>query len=217
MYQQMEAEANRFAGELLVPTEWARATLDSQTGKLAERVVAIAVVAEVSPMVAAFSVANAVEGAILFVTHNGTTMMSLFGTVLGRWARKDWSPVLENEYKRMGAQCSSEDFGPYTIHCVEFQRSASNKRPKWPSTKVLEVIVRRIAKSERERVRLIAIVNGVIGSANTRTPAATADEFMLVLRHRFTTRPKLQRIIRHPRFEEFLLAKSYELAEKKTE
>lgn len=215
IYREIEAEANRFAGELLVPMEWARSALNSQMGELATRVVAIGSLAEVSPMVAAFSVANVLDGVIIFVTRDDATMMSLFGSVLGRWGRTEWSPALESEYRRQGAQCSSEGFGPYVIHCVEFQPSAAAARPKASSTEVLDTIIRRLVKTERERLRLLATVNGVVGSANTKTTATTVQEFMVALQHRFADRPRLGKIVRHPRFEEFLLAKSYELADKR--
>jgi hypothetical protein len=142
-------------------------------------------------------------------------MMSLFGTILGRWSRKEWSKALQAEYENMGAKCSSKPFGSYIINCVEFQEMAIGKRPKLPSTEVLEMILWRTVKSDKERYRLTSVVNGVIGSANMRTAAATVQGFMIALRHRFIDRPELQGILCHPRFNEFLLAKSYELAEKK--
>jgi hypothetical protein len=166
-------------------------------------------------MVAAFSVTNVLDGSLIFITEGDSTMMALFGSVLGQWGRKPWTPELADEYRRQGAHCSSEQFGPYAIHCVELQVTSIAERPSETSSVILSAILGSVAATPKDRQSWTSSVNGVIGSANVRTAATDPLEFMTALRNRFVGRSKLATVIRHPRFQEFLLAKSYELAEKK--
>ena len=215
LYSRIEEEANRFAGELLVPMEWARSRLANFPGDLAERCVTLASLAEVSPMVAAFSVSRILPKAAIFITQDHTTLVSRFGTVFGDWRSTALSDSLRAEYEALGADHSSTTFGPYSIHCFEFASPLILKRTAQSSTEIIGAIVRETAESSRDRDHLLAAVNGIVGSANTRTAASTARDFLLALRARFTGRPKLAPIVAHPRFAEFLAAKASELSQRR--
>lgn len=165
-------------------------------------------------MVAAFSVADALEDAIIFITLNGSTILNLFGSALAHWPQKQWSDQLEREYIRKGNRCSKASFGPYTLHFVELSEKSPPSRPKLPSVEILNSIVGQVSRVTEEQRKFISAVNGVIGFANARMKFTSADRIFKVLQYRFTERPHLHKIISHHLFHNFLIAKAYELAEK---
>jgi hypothetical protein len=142
-------------------------------------------------------------------------MMNVFGSNLGQWARKDWSVQLENEYKCAGAACSSESFGPYQLHCVEFP-SPSAKRPRQTSVEILDHIIFKVTREPKEQQRLAQTINGIIGSANSRAGSSTLRGIYVTLKLRFTDRPQISGVVGHPKFDAFLLAKAFELSERRS-
>jgi hypothetical protein len=214
-YRKIEDEANQFARELLVPAPWLKSQLAGRTDELAQKVYTIAELAEVSPMVAAFAVSEVFGTAKFFFTRGEATEMSVSGTVLGRWSRLEWRPELAAEYERHGGRYSRKDYGPYTLHCFEFVDDVGEP-PAEPSTQILAQILDARSLTPTARKRLEGIVNGIIGSANSRTTARSATEFLPALRYRFADRPpELSPVVDDPRFHEFMRAKAHELAAKR--
>jgi Zn-dependent peptidase ImmA (M78 family) len=214
-YRNNEMEANRFAGELLVPSDWAKDTIKELNHKLARNILEIGKIAEVSPMVSAFTIANVLSTTMIFITQNGSTIMNILGSALGQWGRRDWNPEFIHQYALLGADYSSADFGDYQIHCFEIKLRTLLKRPANSATGLLEEIVYSLEKSEKNRNSLIGRVNGIIGAANAKITATEIRDFNIALRHRFVSHPDLEKVIKHAKFGDFLLSKAYELINKK--
>ena len=213
LYRDLEFEANRFAGELLVPVDWALNVI-TRSDSLAEGITKAAQRADVSLLVATFSITGALENVVTYVTRNGETVLNLIGSGLGKWSSKNWSEALGREYASHGMQCTKADFGAYTLHCVAFAKKIARRRPSLSSVEILESIVGKISIGEEHR-KLIWQVNGVIGSANVQTGSHTPQGIFVTLWFRFMDRPQLAQIVSHSLFDDFLSAKSYELAERK--
>lgn len=92
-------------------------------------------------------------------------------------------------------------------------------RPERTSSELLrEIVGDAVGEHESysdQRLRQMASVNGVVGSANTRGRASTPEEFLVLLKHRFVSRPSLLHIVQHSLFETYLIAKAYELSDKR--
>jgi hypothetical protein len=211
-----EAEANRFAAELLAPTDWVKAELSRLSGSLARRTILIAEQAGVSPITAMLSAALASPPEHLFVVTDDDRRI-LYHAVSpdSRLHAPDRGHRLESTVAWIsgGAVVSAEQFGPMTLTAISIPGSPIPAvSVQGPSTEILREILSLLPK--QRRLAITWSINGIIGSANNPS-LQTAQELYESFERRMLGRPDLASIRSHPLFRSFLAAKAMEICERK--
>ncbi|MET0790290.1 MAG: ImmA/IrrE family metallo-endopeptidase [Polyangiaceae bacterium] len=211
-----EAQANRFARELLIPRPWLSTQLGTCGGEqLAQRIVEIAELAGVSPITAAIGLKSVYPFPVATRIVDGRSGRAYlettpsFAFLMGRdttW----WEQ--ERDFSDIGGTLSKTQYGNYTLSTLHFD---SENAP--------EVVVQSVdAKSillevlwglpEEQRKQVQSAFAGIVGHANNSAAARVSSASMLqALRQRFSMYEKFKDVRTHPRFEAYLHAKASEL------
>lgn len=215
--RRMEAEANRFAAELLVPTIWVTQQL-VPTEDGAQQILKVADRAGVSPVTAMFSVARASPAGTLYLVLDTNGRAHYVAASPGSLMNlpQVGEPVDISSLLTTGATVHQASYGQRTLVVVRFlgpQPTSILLGSQELSTKILERILVELFPDPKERRSASSSINGVIGSANVLASAEMNPESILgVLHQRFVGRPRLDRVLRHSLFKSFLSAKAAELA-----
>jgi hypothetical protein len=201
-YREMEAEANRFAAELLLPTEWVRERIDGATSvsEMYERLEE----AEVSRPVASFQICRAAPAGLFFIE------MTPFGRVVSAAASGGTRIRLPSKgvkyvSPRIPGASVEEIQGPMSkIIWWRFEPQALT--PPTPIDRDWRPVLQQILSEtlstlgERESARMSNA--GIVGSANAR--ASSVDETFARCFQRVASDPDLARVASHPLFPMFL-------------
>lgn len=212
---ELEAQANRFAGELLVPRLWLAKQLDPEAIDLADRIVGISEIAQVSPITAAIALGPVYPfQAATCITTEGRPPYCSFSETWRLRRDFEWWNAAE-KVGRLGGHISRVLFGPYTLHAVVFGNSALSTSPPIRNSKeVLAEILEDAAQDQR--LGFVRVVSGIVGSANNYPEAQhSADALLRVLHQRFLGNDKIRLVTTHPLFDVFLEAKAHELHARK--
>jgi len=215
----MEAEANRFAAELLLPRSWLTANAIPPSA-LARHTLEVAQIAGVSPVTAMFAIAStAAPGALLLVTDASgkvTYSASSPGSNINVPDRD--SLVTQSDLENSGGEIDAVTYGDGKLMAVRFAATIlqpSDGVEPIASTDILQQLMDRINLVGRERSTIMAIVNGVVGSANNlvgRQKDRDAGSILKLLKQRFVGRPELSAVMKDPLFAQFLRSKAIELS-----
>ncbi|HVY30951.1 MAG TPA: ImmA/IrrE family metallo-endopeptidase [Polyangiaceae bacterium] len=211
-----EAQANRFARELLVPRAWLATQLGDRGGSdLGRRIVEIAAAAGVSPITAAIAMEPAYSfpaATHIIDTNTGREYRStsvaaafLVGREMLWWERSA-------EIASIGGVVTVADFGPYRLSAIHFDPDdAPNVEPQAADAKsILLEVLWGLSSDERKQAQ--AVFSGIIGHANNSPVARASPAAMLqALRQRFAQSEKFRDVRAHPRFDAYLHAKAAEL------
>lgn len=224
LLQKIEAEANRFASEILVPHAWASVTMANDSTTLAERVACVADTAKVSLEAGVLAASRACDPDKMFILVDaaGTVAMasespgSSFADVPSSGDRIAESTI----YAIWGklSELSRIVVGSRTIYAIDC--SASSTAVTQPlaqaSTAILAELLAEVEPDIQRKAKLSQTVNGVIGIANDMV-AGVKDpaQIALKLRQRFINRPKLKAVVEHDLFTSFIDTKAHELAKKR--
>jgi Zn-dependent peptidase ImmA (M78 family) len=217
-YWEMEAEANAFATELLMPTAWIEDLIKktSNPAKLNER---IAKKAEVSPIAATLRLRSILSPGYIFIVYGGDGVVSYSGRSDGTYA----SPPQRGEGE------SAIDRYEYAEEIYEFY--SGRDRYLWlklPSEvelhsvsqgdwrEILEEIVSEVSGGEEQKIKYKQKLNGVLGYANGVIRRGNYNEKSLcsICIQRLAGNEQLEPITSHPKFKEFLSSKVRDLIEK---
>jgi Zn-dependent peptidase ImmA (M78 family) len=223
--RQMEAEANRFASELLVPLAWASERLKDPGETLANRIHEMAREAQVSAEVAVLAAHRALPAdTILLLVDSAKKIClskvspeSMFADVPARGE-------LLNEKKlgRLG-ELSKAKLGSRYVYALDCSASTvgamSQPDTRELSNDVLANILGEIEPNDDSRHALLCSVNGIVGYANNLAKLSRDESIILATLHqrfvRFKERADLAAVIEHPRFHAYLAVKARELAAKR--
>ncbi|HEY6022006.1 MAG TPA: ImmA/IrrE family metallo-endopeptidase [Candidatus Paceibacterota bacterium] len=215
-YWEFESEANTFAGELLVPAQWA-AELLAGADDLAMLHVQIAQRCEVSLHAAAIRLAQLLPKNIVFAVEragivefsgrsDGTLANALpwggkFPANVYEYCEKHYSVTAENRrthWWRLPNSCAI---------------AVTDKRP-W--REILDSVVAGLGISAADQKELKSSINGVVAYANSvarRSKEYSVDTVVAACMQRLNDRPEFQDIVNHADFKAFLVQKARALVE----
>ena len=213
----LEAQANRFATELLIPRAWLTKRLGSNAERLADRIIQMANEAEVSPItlsialgsVCTFPAATCITDASGEPKYQTQSSHCRVRKELRWWD----SPGISEQ---LGGQLTSAQFGEYALHTIVLTGSSNTKirKPSGSSIEILEKILAKAPVSQQQDFR--RQVNGVVGAANNYPEAQTSVVSLHgLLTQRFLGKSTLIAVTRHRLFPQFLEAKAHELYQRR--
>ena len=213
LYRTTEAEANRFASELLVPRAWLDGVIAAEewVPDVLHRVEA----AEVSAPAGCLALAQALPpGHVLALLEGDGRTRYVFRSENTNVAVPRRGQVMNRQpFEELSTHHERVSFGNQRIHWWYFEAHtdllfSSDTRT---SREILEDMLGRTFPPE-ERLQRIYRVNGIIGSANSMAVDRTPEAVLAVFRQRFTMRPDLAELRADPDFELFLSRKAEEIA-----
>jgi hypothetical protein len=207
-YWVLEAEANRFASELLMPSEWV-AELIAESGNPKAIVEKISAIAKVSRQAATIKMATHLPPGYIYVQLDDDIVISSGrsrGTLAGR-------PPLGGNLRDLPFFNSYEpichfEAGSRTYVWWLLPRTVDlPQRPtakKWRA--LLEIIVRDISIAPEDQKKFKASINGIIAFANgsVRGTDRSPEAIYAACLQRFYSKPGLQRFVSHAAFSEFI-------------
>lgn len=207
LYKEMEAEANRFASELLLPSDWLEEII-RENSDLDELVVR-AKESDVSPIAMSLALAQHMKAGILVVrTERGLVDWCQVspGTVLE--APQLGAPLDLGQFEGLVQEIYDDKYANSTYHWIRFGgESLSPKRTERPAREVLAQIVSGLRDSQKLATRISAVSGALNGN---HKDASTADLVML-MKLRFTKGSEYGWLTAHPLFEEYLRARARDL------
>ena len=213
----VEGEANAFARELLLPTEWVR-SLGASGERVAERIRQVGELAGVPVMPAARAVAMQLDaGYVWVVTDQWHRVLDA-----GRSPRTQVRPPIVGEevdagsYTRHAAERQRVELDGCTLSVWRFEPAATLLVPHDRSSRdLVGVIAADLGLDETGAVELAARVDGAAGWANEHAGAASLDGMERALRERLQHLPELTALSQHPAYGELVGAKATELVAKR--
>lgn len=215
-YWECESEANAFAGELLVPSQWVTHLL-AKKDNVARLHVRIARECEVSLHAAAIRLSQILPKNFVFAVERGGDVEfsgRTEGTLANTLSREVKFPDNAYDY------CEK--------HYVE---TAENRRIHWwilpnsvsiapnderPWREILNSIVADLGIPIIEYTQIKSSVNGVVAYANSATKRSeeySVDTVVAACMQRFSDRPEFKDFVHHPDFHAFILQKARSLVE----
>lgn len=217
-YWQLEGEANRFASELLMPSEWASQLIDQEKNPItaAERISTIADVSFAAAMVKVQSLLPAGYAFAKFIDDH----VSYTGRTAGTLASVP--KIIKSQVATLFPQAAShwvKTNGPEEYHLWYFHQQVPLSSSSRPWREVFDEIVNDIAVPDQEREKIKQRVMAVLSSANSRirtsrSPEAVNSACIQRLQANVGAIPHLESFIRHPKLHELLAAKIAEFFQK---
>jgi hypothetical protein len=211
-YWQLEAEANRFASELLMPSEWVEAILERATHPISAAE-SMSIAAEVSFAAAMIKVQSLLPKGYLFARFVGDELMysgRTPGTVASMPdAQKAQSRNLfPNAASHWTKSNGSEEYHIWRFH-DEMPIEENSTRP-W--REIFDDISADIAvppaEASKFKQRVMAVLSFANSSTRThRSPAAVNSACLQRLYANVGKIPHLEDFVRHPKVNELLAAK----------
>lgn len=212
----LEAEANRFASELLVPQAWVRALAASHSGSDSDFVESVKVAAGVSSPTALFACIGVLPPCRTLAIVDENSIIQYIATTSGSfWTSPEpGEPFPYRQIEAIGGAITQRVIGGRVLIAVLFNELINISKPLASSSDILRQIIESLGLSDRQRI--YGMVNGVVGAlyGNARQ-LSTIGGFLGALKQRFAGRRDLDFIMTHPRFDDFLNAKAHELAGKR--
>lgn len=213
-YWEFESEANAFAGELLVPSQWVTQLL-TETDNIAKLHTRIARESEVSLHAAAIRLSQLLPKNLVFAVERGG-VVEFSGRTEGTLANAlPW----ENEFPDEAYDYCDEHYIVTTehrrIHWWKLPNSvalAANDERPW--REILNSIVADLGISPSEQTQIKSSANGVVAYANSaakRSKEYSVDTVVAACMQRFSDRAEFQDFVHHPHFHAFIRQKALAL------
>lgn len=213
-YRRDEAQANRFASEVLIPHRWVTAIVDSGGG--VGEMLKVVAMAEVSASAACLSLARHLgPGHVLILETDGA--IELVAS----------SPGTGVNLPERGNAFAPELLTPFATERATFR--IAGRRVEWwyfagatvpkasadirSSREIIDAIL-ATTLPEARRVPARASIFAISGHAKGAYGAETVDALIAVLRQRFATRPQLAAVTEHKDFHLFLARRASELLDR---
>jgi Zn-dependent peptidase ImmA (M78 family) len=218
LYGSIEAEANRFASELLIPSYWAKKTVLHLTKKdvtltgILEHIVRAA---EVSLPAACYAVYKYLEPGYIVISEGINLRLKSPGTLVRRI--EDIERFDENSLNQFSSDKGLIETESYTLKWWRFIPEAILIKPQDESNSrvLIKEIIYSMYGDSKEGEHLLQSINGIIGSINSMFKPNNAEEFHFMLNQRIAGRPELSRIVKNPRFKEFLVKRIREIMDRR--
>ena len=214
----MEAEANRFAAELLMPNEWLLGAVMDASDPVST-VTRVAVEAAVSSAAAVIRIMPLLPPGYIYARVDGDGLVTAAGRSPGTTAERPLSGTCLDSAHEIYQECEQHWFG--TISGAKhywWKMPARIKPQQWVEVPVptdvrewriiLNEILDDHPRSHELRQHLTQSINGVIGSANARGHGQSPEELYALLLNRLEERkaenPDYAALVDHPQFEDWL-------------
>lgn len=215
-YWEFESEANSFAGELLVPSQWVAHWL-SETDNLAKLHKRIAQECDVSLHAAAIRLSQLLPKNLVFAVERAG-VVEFSGRTEGTLAHTlPWESELPDDAYDYCEKHYASTAENRRIHWWRLPNSfaiAANDERPW--REILDSVVADMGISPPEQTQLKSSINGVVAYANSvarRSKEYSVDTVVAACMQRFNDRPEFQDFIHRPEFGAFLLQKARALVE----
>lgn len=212
-----EAEANRFASEFLMPTEWLRSVFDSESSVAAaiERVQE----ANVSAAAACYALSDFLPAGHALAIEDSGVVRYLFksaGTQANLPHRGE--ELHRDSIERTASDFAQIQFGGQVIDWWYFEprsdliESSDARTP----TEIIRAILNDVILDEAEREELFRSIQAIAGYAkNVASDPTDPQTLHAVLWQRFSERPNLEDVMNHSDFALFLSRRAEQLARPK--
>ncbi len=218
LYRTTEAEANRFAAEFLLPSEWMRGVVEANDR--IEDIFTTILTSNVSTVSACISLCKVLPAGYVFAACNQLGEVVASGTsantaapIMGRG-----TTFRPNFYAAAGGSGYRFDAKRTTVHWWRFQSEAMTAPSGDTRTsRELLVLILSDCVPVEKRDSLSGEINGIIGAANNSFRPGSTGEFVTVMKQRFLNRQGEQKLCAaHPDFELFLWRKAEEVLAKRS-
>lgn len=210
-HYKMEEEANRFASELLLPSEWLLGEAKRRINPI-ELVGHIASTANVSPAATVIRLVSLLEPGHLYaqIDESGIIIVSgrSPGTIVSglRWgALVDVEAEFSVYEERWTGKIGKARYCWWKFPDRVAVPSAQDKR-EW--RQILDEILLDVADAGPGRQHAKQSVNGLVGGMNGRSLSQSAEELYAALLQRFEEKQRensfYERLVQHPKFPDFL-------------
>jgi hypothetical protein len=212
-YWHLEAEANRFASELLMPNEWARGVIDNKCNNIKNITEFITREADVSSHAATIKIKDTIGEGYIFAAITDDNEVIFSGKSEGTHA----SPPM------WGEKIYPEKMFPFCRESLKFEINGffyywwhfTNDTPipieaiKSDWRKLLDEIIFDIKVPLSDIKHFKQSINGVISHANSRVRGEnrSPESLYSAALQRIHGHSELKKFIKHPKFESFIYSK----------
>jgi hypothetical protein len=207
-----EAEANRFASELLLPADYVRNAISGANTirEIYHRLIA----ADASVGAATIALSQAMPPGHIYAEPDASGRIVLSGRSPGTAlpAPPLWTKLDTTRYERADGH-EVVLLGQHLIHWWRFEREAELRLLPGavPDSKALlkDILGRHLRGQAMTRAS--QTINGVIGAANSAHRAASVAELVAIFKQRFLLHEELAPVTTDPEFAVYLEAKAHEI------
>jgi Zn-dependent peptidase ImmA (M78 family) len=211
---EVEAQANHFTAELLMPAAWIEGLIRVKTG-LAELIEALKF-AGVSCHAASIRLIKLLPAGFLFTELDSEHKVVRASASAGTWIRLpvEGLPLAKPEIDSLAREAASFKSGSSELLWWRLpDRIAPPKivGEEKPASEVLGQICEEVF-SDDEQARLAKMsINGVIGAANGTNLKNGSGDLFAILKQRFLCRREIAAVVAHKLFDEFLIRRVREI------
>jgi hypothetical protein len=209
---EMEGEANRFASELLMPSPWISAVLQS-AGDFGAAVSLVEQQADVSPIASVIRLISVAPPNHIFAYCDEGGVVLNAGRSIGTVANSPaWNRELDAQYLNRNAadhgEIPTSPLHLYWWRLADTVALPAIKGPDgWPET--LNEILDDLEWCYADRHHIQQSINSVIGATHSRMRANSPEELFAALVQRFDSRTAgggfFKELPHHPKFQDFLV------------
>jgi hypothetical protein len=217
LYASIEAEANRFAAEILLPSRWLRQIVDCSLG--IEETFNAASQASVSPVAVGISLCKVLPGGCVFVATDEQGLISAAAKSVDTVCDlpKRGTPFDSSYFDIMPGRLTNFDRGKTHIFWFKFDQevTSANDSDTRSSKEILQGILESaLPEDARDAARMS--INGIIGAGNSTYKPSSLTALVSILRQRFVGRDeRLTACVRHQDFQMFLQRRAEEIMERR--
>ncbi|RKY05090.1 MAG: hypothetical protein DRP66_10945 [Planctomycetota bacterium] len=214
LYKSMETEANRFASELLIPSEWLLDLISKhQTVRQISEVVRDTGVSGTAVNIA---LVNNLPAGYMFVQTNRWGVVQYSGETGSTYARAPRNGIIFDAtvFERVSANYELIQTESSTTHWFKFGRELRmhhEEEQGYDSKAIIRKIVDDLKDNAGMPKNLLCKINGVVGGLNSAADCASPEEFADALFQRFASIEDLCVLLSRPEFHQFIRRKSVEL------
>lgn len=214
MYESMETEANRFASELIIPSEWLLDLISKH--RSIKRVSEIVRNSGVSGTAVNIALVNNLPAGYMFVQTNRQGKVQYSDETDNTYAR---SPIKgatfdETAFAKVAAKYELIQTESYTTHWFRFGRKLRTHKEEETgsdSKTIIRKLVVDVTDDEVIQKNMLCRINGVVGGLNSAADCTSPEEFADALFQRFASKEDLCFLLSKPEFCQFIRRKSEEL------
>ncbi|MBP6740190.1 MAG: ImmA/IrrE family metallo-endopeptidase [Leptospiraceae bacterium] len=223
-YFEIEAEANKFAAELLLPHEWILSNLKGRIDFV--EMVNLLRKANVSDWTLLIRLKEYLPPGYIIKLQNNSNEIIMSYKSNGSLGVDSYFATDKTSFNSSNSSTKYNylpSLGNYSIYWVyvedrnndfEITEELSKEYQSSISTEILNFIIEEIFHIPKPKLR--NQINGIIGAGNTMYPSETLKGLFINLTHRFRERNEdLNLIINHPLFKIFIYLKAKEIMNKK--
>ncbi len=217
MYKSMETEANRFASELIIPSEWLLDLISKH--RSITRISEIVRNSGVSGTAVNIALINNLPAGYMFVQTNTWGEVQYSGETANTYARppRKGTTFDATTFAKVAAEYELIQTESYTTHWFKFGKKLRTHKDEaiGPDSKtIIRKIVVDVTDDAAIQKNMLCRINGVVGGLNSVADCTSPEEFADALFQRFASIEDLCVLLSRPEFHQFIRRKSVELFRK---